>query len=418
MYKRRVNKEESFSSQNNQRYREDLLELKQTANTLIDRMLEFDLNFQEDLKDAFRIAEKLNNRVQDLFKDHLEDRRPRHQKQVRVEDLELVVEKIRNCHQEGLIGGNSTHIAVKNEKSFMIGTHFLKGIRVIEEESEVYSGKLHVRDASLYDIIYIPPVNSYFLASETKLYRKDIDDKPPYLFIDMNCGYRVGACLRYSRLHERMIINKDSRNISVIDPETKEIEIELERIGKGKIMDFRLFGEDQDQVVSVTEDGHVILIGLDYEEKRARVSQSEVKMIVEREDRPRSIAVCDENHFVLVEIGQWRKPYICSRTILFEVRDGILVNLASIDQHSQEIGCKWALECLGYFGVNVLWLGLSRNGPVQVYAYNIETGKLKELEDKGVSHEEKYPLRLHRLNDKFYYTGYNGRFMSLSLRKE
>ena len=103
--------------------------------------------------------------------------------------------------------------------------------------------------------------------------------------------------------------------------------------------------------------------------------------------------------------------------MMLKVNNNTLVKLHSVDQNSLNLGDKWALDCFGSFGRYILWVGLSMwgNGIAQVYEYNTDKGELRELQDKGVSHLEKNPNKLHRLGTKFYYTGYNGKLMSLSL---
>ena len=58
-------------------------------------------------------------------------------------------------------------------------------------------------------------------------------------------------------------------------------------------------------------------------------------------------------------------------------------------------------------------MGLSRNidGIVQVYEYNTEADDFRELRNQRVSHFEKYPTKLMRVGDEFFYTGTKGRVM-------
>ena len=89
-------------------------------------------------------------------------------------DLTVVVERVKDCKKEGLIGGPLTHVALKSHNSYLIGTE-KKGLVVLENGSQEYSLKLPHKFDYLFDTIYYPPLNCYFLVSFTKLYRKDID---------------------------------------------------------------------------------------------------------------------------------------------------------------------------------------------------------------------------------------------------
>ena len=334
-----------------------------------------------------------------------------------IDKVKLNVDKVRDCKEEGVIGGIWTQIALKNHKSFLIATS-RKGLKIFENGTQKYSLKLPTDFNFLMDAIYIPPLNCYFLVSRSKLYRKDMDVKPPYLYMDLRTGGRVGAHLRFSRIHERLIVNKNMKNISVINPMTREVEIEVEgRIGD-TIMDFRLLGEHENMVVSVTRGGHITLNSVDYEQKTFSViTHHQEQLMKERKECPLSIAVCNNDTYVFVEIGTVDYPSPkCSRMIILNLSQNKLIKTASIDQYSQKIGEKWALECFEYVGEYILWVGISRSGPVQILAYKTSSEELKELEDKRVSHQEDRPSKFYRMGRKLYYTGYNGKLMSLSMR--
>ena len=119
----------------------------------------------------------------------------------------------------------------------------------------------------------------------------------------------------------------------------------------------------------------------------------------------------------MVEIG---KGYYSSKMVILKLSEGTFVKGASSEHYGEQIGQKWAIEWLGYAKKHILWVGLSMEtvkdkGVMHVYDYDIEKNELKEVREKRVSHQERDPYRLHRLGDKFYYTGMKGQFMSLSV---
>ena len=250
------------------------------------------------------------------------------------------VEENENCYRKGVIGGFGTLVGIKDQKSFLIGT-WKQGLRLMENGVELYSGKLP-GDRQLRDILYNPHFNCYFLALNKKLYKKEIDNKPPYVFMDVDCGWRYGAYLRYSKQQQRLIVNKDERNVK------------MKKSVGNEIMDFRVSGENQEKVVAVTKDGFVLLYSLDGQ-RRGMVHSYEIELIDERDEECRSIAVCEKGENVLVETKGWN--WGCSRMLLFQLANDTFTNTTSIDLFDQGIGCKFALDCYGYAGSHVLCVG-------------------------------------------------------------
>ena len=169
----------------------------------------------------------------------------------------------------------------------------------------------------------------------------------------------------------------------------------------------------------MTEDGYIILYKLDFAKKRGLViSSSRLQLIEDRKEDPKSISVCDKNQYAFIEIGENKSPFISSRMIVFRICGNSLIKKASIDQYSQRIGLKLAVESLGYLGSQILWVGVSRlgNGVAQLYVYDTGTGEFKELEGKRVYHREDGTARFHRLGAHLYYTGWNGKLMRLGLK--
>ena len=344
-------------------------------------------------------------------------------------DLWLHIEAVAQHKHQDFIGDQWTHLAVKNENSYMIGTT-QKGLKVMEDGAQVFLGKLQIDDTDnidlfnsiegpwLADLIYVNSLNCYFMDFNDKLYRKDIDDRPPYKYMDVICGLRLGASFRYSQLHERLIICKDDKTLSVINLESKTIEIDIEKDIGNNIWEFRLFGEEENRVVALTDDAEIVLYEIDYQEKTGSVvAHYEIDLMDIRNEKPQSIAVCSGGQYVVVEIGQYDEPCISSRTMIFRLIGGRIVQMASIDNDSNQIQHKLALECYGYLGAHIFWVGLSKgtHGVVQVYGYDIVTEELKEIGNMRFGHNELNPVKIHRLGEELYYTGKNGSLMKMKL---
>ena len=396
--------------------RQGSTEIMEGFNALIDPKIDLDLQSQEGKPKVLERSYKLKAPIQQHCSENLAGGEDEHErKEFRLKNVEVNVQSVKDCWKEGLVGGggHSTFLGIKAPDSFLIGTRE-KGLTLMDKGSQVYSEVLP-GDRYLSDIVYAPHVNCYFLALNSKLYRKDINKRSPYLFMDFDCGWRWGACFRYSNLNQRLITNKNQRNISVLNPKTRKIELVMRKsVGKW-IGDFRPFGENEDRVVSVAEDGHVILYSLTAGFERGEVGSCKINLMDRRNEHCRSLTASDRKEYILVEILGSCDMSQCSRMLVFQVVGDVLMKTASLDQYYQDVGRKLAMECFGDAESHILWIGLSNcEGFVQVYDYDTETRELVELKDRRVTHHEYYPYKLHRLNGKFYFTGSKGKLMYLS----
>ena len=264
------------------------------------------------------------------------------------------------------------------------------------------------------EIVYNRHLNCYLLSVDSFIYRKDIDKKLVYIYLRVNCGVIAANSLKYSNFHKRLFINKFESYLSVVNPRSKKVEINMRKKTGDKIGDFKLFGQHDNRLVSVTFDGYVALYNLTHNKKRGVISQSRLDLISQRREQPTSIAVCNKNRYLLVEISEGVK-WIYGKMVVLIVRRDSLSIAATIDQFDNAIGSIRALECCGYAGNHILWVGLTEDtiGTARVYDYDPETGVLAERGDKRVDHEELYPKKLHFMNGKFYYSGMDGQLMSL-----
>ena len=232
------------------------------------------------------------------------------------------------------------------------------------------------------------------------------------------CGNRAGAFLRYSKACQRLIINKNGRKISLINPKTKKIELKMGVSFGEQIFDFRVFREEKEQrVAALTENGFIAVYSLGCGQKRGEISHLQLELNEEERERPVSLAVsCTKKKlvYVLVEL---QAVGFRSKMKLFKITKKGLIIIAGIEHCCRKIGSKLALEFLSDFGSHLLWVGLSsrKKGVAIVIDFNTETGELKRLGYAGGRSREKYPYKMVRFGDKLYYTGKYGRVVSLSL---
>ena len=188
------------------------------------------------------------------------------------------------------------------------------------------------------------------------------------------------------------------------------------------IKDLRLFGEQEDRVVSLTEDGYVALYSLSYDQKRGVMAHHQIEMMEEREENTVSMAVDGKNQYVFVEIrgadDLLHSLFFSSRMVILKITHNYMIQTASLDQKNQGIEYKMALESCGSVKNHIFWVGLTmgQSRVLQVYDYGTETRDLVELSSMRVDQQELIPYSLHRLGEKFYYVGEYGKLMSLSVR--
>ena len=345
-----------------------------------------------------------------------------------IKKMKVQVDLVKDCKKYGSIGGgHSTLIAMKNHNSFLVESRG-KEIILVENGKKLYSSKLPFPELSVYDLIYVPFKNCYFFDYDRTLYRKDINKKPFYFFMDCACGNKIGACFQYSTLHKRLLINRESQEISVINLATKEIEIQVNHFFGNEgyyiansILDFKLFGEQENKVVFGTVCGGFLkLLKLNYQQKKGSVVESvPVGLIEQRKEILHSLSVCEKNQYVFVELGIMESFSIMrsSRIMIWKLSGDRLTKQATVDQFVEGLKKTYVIHCFGYFGSHILWISpvSDINGVLQVFYFNIETREFKELKEKRHCHQVDYPAHLYRRDDKFYYIGNCGNFMSLRI---
>ena len=351
--------------------------------------------------------------------------------------MSLEVKKINN-HGEVDIGGDPTFLALKNESTYMMATD-RRGMKLILDTEEIYSEKLpnHSYD-NLKGIVYADHLDCFFFAVNGKIYRKDVDDQPFFIFMDSIGSKYEHYRLRYSTINKKMLMLASGK-LSVIDLDEKRFEFRFVNSLEAKTENFVLFGEQEDKVISASEEGDLFFHVIDYKRKKLLFSNHyKIEMIDDIDEdsvdedgneiwRGRdytitsSLAVSDSNDHIIIEVGKDDDhTYFCSRTIVFKVEGSILVKKAVLVINDVMIYPKLAMACCGCFGSHILWVGVGTDehngaGDVQIYDYNTDSEKLRELKEKSVEHHEDWPKEIHRMDDRFYYTGRRGRVMALTV---
>ena len=233
------------------------------------------------------------------FREESDTHQVEHDCKFEEDDIEVVLEEI-DDHYMSLIGGNLTFMGIKNQASNAVATVYL-GLKVMENSREIYLGNLPFGPKWLSDLVYINHLNFYLLEYGGKIYRKDIDKNPRFVFMDLNCRAGEGKNLKYSKLNKRLIVPKDGKNIAVVNLERRQIEVEM-KSGPHypSIEDFIIFGRKEDKIAWITRNGLAYLSSVRYDLKKiTSKSVLQVQLIQERGERPSCLAVCDQGKYLV-----------------------------------------------------------------------------------------------------------------------
>ena len=327
----------------------------------------------------------------------------------------LKIEEI-SKHQKGdILGDDMTFLALKDPTSYMIATDG-KGLEVIENRENLYSATLKVNEETLKDIIYINHLDCYLIYIDFKLYRKDVDSKPPYLYLDINCPMNESALFIYSKINKKLLISSFRMSLLVVDLQETTPSLEINRKLRNEINDFCFFGEEEKQIVCETISGGLSIFIFNFDLKKiCAVYRCQFQLLDERSERPSYMAVDDQNKYIILEVTSIDSD-TSSRMLLFELRQRELVLVASIDRLTQSVNDLSAIGCCGNFGSDIVWIGLTidDDGFAEIFCFNTESREFVELEKKRVIHQELFPFQMHRLESQFYYTGLEAKVMKLT----
>ena len=347
------------------------------------------------------------------FREESDTHKAEHGYNFEEENLEVVPEEIHD-HSGSLIGGDWTHLARKNHTSDAIGTRY-KGLKVMDESRQIYLDRLPDGLYRLIDLVYIHHLDWYLLYLDWKIYRKDIDEKAPYFFMDLNCGGRVGNTLRYSQLNKRLIVRNDMKSIAVVNLERKQVEIEMESgPGNPNIMDFIIFGRKENKIAWITQYGLVNLSSVSYDSRKITSKTChQVDLIHERREYPTTLAVCDLGKHLVTGIGD---RYQSSRLMTLEVKNNSLHLLHILDEYDQEFDRKECFSFIQRFGKHLVWVGAPRS-IVSTYCFDCESGEMKELAGKRIVDRYYEIFKFHRIDEKcLYFVDFKGKLVRLTVR--
>ena len=361
-------------------------------------------------------------------------------------ELKLKVEVIKSFWQADLVGKLWTMLAMKDESNYLIGTHE-KGLILVKDGKEVYAEPLPEKGKRLWDMVYAKNQDCYFLCHHEKLWKKTNDSLPPTLFFNIEFGFRVAACMEYSTKKNKLVVNAGGSRLTVINPQKAEVEMAMPRSQGDLIRDFKLFGANENKVISITMDGNLAVVMYNESNRQCSLKMHQkIPLKSERNEKGLGVSVCSRNQIACVSLvrdnqtvginigdllgglfgGKEIQPSltstklrpICSRFMIFEISDSALTLKACLDCYQQEIGRMHALRFVDSIGCRAIFVGLSSdNGDVHILDYNASSRVFRELEDYRVSNCEDDPVQILKVGESFYFIGRHSNLVKLSIKK-
>ena len=338
-----------------------------------------------------------------------------HQQEFDIKKINFNLEKIPLPDGPNISGLSWTFVAFKNPSSLLFGT-YSKGIVLVENGSLLYCKMLGKEAEQVREITYINHLNCYLLKSNYKMYRKDIDEKPPYLYMDISCGFCPGSAFRYSNFNQRVIMIQEFYNLAVVNLERKQVDIQV----KGKqaviIYDFLVFGTEENKLAYITKDNSIHLCTFNYDLKKiCGKDRHLIQTLDGSEELARAIGVCGQNKYLLVSLQDDAATFESSRIMVFAANDHSLVNVATIDEQDSYHREISAFGFLKYYGTHALWAGLSIDC-IRLFDFDTESFEFRELVEKRICNERDMSVfKSQTIGNKFYFTGSFGKIKAINL---
>ena len=341
------------------------------------------------------------------------------------EDLNLTVETFKDQNvgndQNPSFYGN---IVMKNPSTYMelfelvLPGHGLR-LKVIKNGKEIYSELPPDLCSVICPSVYVDTLDCFFFIQKNNLYRKDIDDQPPRIYLGLGPDTTSPSKLWYSSVNQRLIGCVNSGNwvkLIVINLKKKKIEVQFhEKLGQS-FSSFELFGKNQNQFVFLTRSGRVVLRVFNFFLKKAIKSKSiRIALLnhLNRVEYARGLAVSDDEKYIFVQlVGEF--SFFSRLAVLSNDRNrnGFVLKTILNPNFVQSPEFK-ILRCFGCFQNHVLCIGMEkrRDSSIRVYDYSIKEDSLRELEEKSVSHQVVRLQWIKRFGNSFFYASEDGNYM-------
>ena len=369
----------------------------------------------------------------------------------------IEIKQLKSHASEGLIGGSTTILALKNTSSYLIAScpkvttsktpkwsrvnclteSTPQGLKLYESGAKVYQGSFPLASAALLDALYIPDFKSYFLCYDSKIYRKDVDAEPPYLWMDLDIASTPGNCLVYSRKNKKLLVGYKGSSLSVLNLRTRRIEVTAPH-GGVRLNRFSYFGRLETRLLSATDD-FVDLDRVNYSQRRIvllhRFFVREMLGLEAAGVVCGDFSACPKQKFLLIFLKKisGRGPFGGFFVLLGVSGDRLSVVARMESSLSPRMGLLANLACMGYTGYGesqLVFIGLEKEeegrgcevgaaGRARMVIFDEFNHELEETvlgEKSGdLGHGEFNPYRVQLIRGALYYTGCFGKVFRLKI---
>ena len=191
-----------------------------------------------------------------------------------------------------------------------------------------------------------------------------------------------------------------------------------------KIIDFEFFGEDHDSLLTLGLSGSLVKVNLETLEVEAEAKISSSK---KTKYMCFSLAICPQNRFACVTMrvkgssSYSMKTNNTTKVAVLEIDEDEIKRRSTcgIKRPKTYATSRYFsdLICYGYVSDFVIFLAFSQNPKADAFvlAFDVNEGKLKELEDLRVSSGAKHPLKVAKFEDSVYILGKELKLHELNL---
>ena len=159
---------------------------------------------------------------------------PSKEASLRFENLDMQVAESSKIFEEDR-SPDSPVIAVKDKTNYLVGSTInfnlqrRSAFRLFRWGSELYSHKSSSEEA-LKGAVYVRSLDCYFLVYEFSIYRKDINDKPPLLFMNQMLNQAVENVRSHPSLPGRLILVSKGE-LRILNLKLKKFELIFKKNG-------------------------------------------------------------------------------------------------------------------------------------------------------------------------------------------
>ena len=313
-----------------------------------------------------------------------------------------------NYHQKlsSFLSTGRTLIAFKDKDSYL-ATQQNKGYSLLEAGKEIVSKK--PEKCNFYDVEYASGYYFLYEGSGKELLRKSIDGTSleRWYKIDLTNGWGGGKCIRVALKGQALAVNRAKKNISILEillDGSVGWRIDIEKDLGGHLWDHQVFGEAMDLVLSLTNDGWIVVHHIDLDGVKATQRCKYKTQFTERVEETSTIAVCPKNRFLMVHT---RVNTRASRVLIMEFFGDRIQQRSSFDVYQQNIKYFHTAEFYGYVGNLLLLTAITWSEPMSKilsFSFDPKKGELVECGRFRKEIKTKKVRKLVKVDDVFFYS--------------